>query len=281
MNPNNPADTSWELFKESTEKLERNISRSNAANVNATDLRDEAKQVAQLFFRQCAYSLSKLEIEGELLSGLNDLMKELLKLSNRPNKKSSYLSVLKRLSKLIDEITVEREIRFSNFIASQDTSNLLLDSERLIYDTLYKIIPAAAVSYMQAIIDLSDKNRLSYRGVANELREALRETLDHLAPDKNVISQPNFKLEKDKKTPTMKQKARYILRARELPENATRSPEDAVEVVENINERIASFARSTYERSSISAHVASERTEVLRMKGYVNVVLTELLALQI
>jgi len=43
---------------------------------------------------------------------------------------------------------------------------------------------------------------------------------------------------------------------------------------------VASFARSTYERSSISAHVASSRNEVLQMKNYLNAVLTELLGLQ-
>ncbi len=149
--------------------------------------------------------------------------------------------------------------------------------ENIIYETLLQIIPTAALSYKQALVDLADKNRISYRGVANELRETLRETLDHLAPDKVVTSQPNFKFEKDRTKPTMKQKVRYILKARELSENYLKPPEEAVEIVEEL---IASFTRSVYERSSISTHVTTKRSEVLQIKKYVDAVLAELLGLQ-
>jgi len=149
--------------------------------------------------------------------------------------------------------------------------------ETIIYETLLKLVPTAALSYKQALLDLAEENRISFRGVATEFREALRETLDHLAPDKDVMVQQNFKLEKDKKTPTMKQKVRFILRMRELPDNAIKPPEDAVEIVE---ERIASFARSVYERSSISTHVATQKGEVLQVKKYVSTVLAELLGIQ-
>jgi hypothetical protein len=163
------------------------------------------------------------------------------------------------------------------FLSRSSGAVSLSSNETIIYETLLKLIPTAALSYKQALLDLADENRISFRGAATEFREALRETLDHLAPDKEVAAQQNFKYEKDRKTPTMKQKVRFILRMRDLPDNAIKPPEDAVEIVD---ERIASFARSVYERSSISTHVATQKNEVLQVKNYVNTVLAELLGIQ-
>jgi hypothetical protein len=72
----------------------------------------------------------------------------------------------------------------------------------------------------------------------------------------------------------MKQKARFILRARGQPSTAVRAPEDAVSTVE---ERFAGLARSVYERSSISSHVTTSKGEVIQIKMYVDTVLAELL----
>ncbi|MEO7725569.1 MAG: hypothetical protein ABIU29_12950 [Chthoniobacterales bacterium] len=108
----------------------------------------------------------------------------------------------------------------------------------------------------------------------NELREALRELLDHQAPDPDVEAQAGFKFEKDQKQPTMKQKVRFILRARGLPATAVEAPEGAVAL---IDEMIGKLTRSTYGRSSISAHVSTARSEVRQMKMYVDSVLAELL----
>src|SRR2546428_33158 len=69
-------------------------------------------------------------------------------------------------------------------------------TERLIIDTLSRILPAAAASYEQCLVDLGGVPRRSYRGVAHELREALRETLDYFAPDGDVMAEAEFKLER-------------------------------------------------------------------------------------
>lgn len=186
------------------------------------------------------------------------------------------------MRRAIEEVTIDRELKYWDRAALGTQTEILTETEILIYDTLNKLVPDAARSYKQAIIDLYDSDRLSYRGVANELRETLRETLDYLAPDQDVTAHPGFQYEKDeygkdRKAPTFKQKVRYLLRAREIPDNAVKVPEEAVAVVED---RVASFARAIYDRSSISAHVASERHEVVQIKNYVNVVLSEILALQ-
>lgn len=141
--------------------------------------------------------------------------------------------------------------------------------------TLNDLVPTAALSYEQALRDLAaSTNGISFRGTANELREALRETLDRLAPDDDVMAPPGFKLEAGQTKPTQKQKVGFILRSRELPEKARKTPETAVLLIEGL---MGSLARASYERSSISAHIASTEHEVRQMKMYIDSVLAELL----
>ncbi len=147
-------------------------------------------------------------------------------------------------------------------------------TERQILDTLAKILPLAAASYEQCIIDLGRLPRRSYRGVAHELREVLRESLDYLAPDADVMAEPGFKLEHGVTRPTQRQKALYVLRKRKLPREATAAPELAVSMVEELG---AAIARSTYTRGSISAHISTSSQEVRQLKMYVDAVLAELL----
>src|SRR5205807_1432811 len=98
-------------------------------------------------------------------------------------------------------------------------------TERLIIETLARILPAAASSYEQCLLDLGGMRRRSYRGVAHELREVLRETLNYLAPDVDVLAQAGFKLEKDSARPTQRQKALYVLRNRRLSREQMSAPE--------------------------------------------------------
>jgi len=72
----------------------------------------------------------------------------------------------------------------------------------------------------------------------------------------------------------MRQKATFVLRSRGLSQTSRRAPQDAIAVVD---ERTASFVRSTYERGSASTHGAPEKNEIERLKMYVDTVLMELL----
>jgi len=62
-------------------------------------------------------------------------------------------------------------------------------------------LPSAALSYRQALVDISDIRRQSFRGPAAELRAAMREVVDKLAPDEDVMVADGFKLEKDRTEP--------------------------------------------------------------------------------
>jgi hypothetical protein len=146
-----------------------------------------------------------------------------------------------------------------------------------LHTALEKLRPSTANSYFQALYDLADKNRPSVRGTAVELRETLRDVLDHLAPDNEVTKSPGFTFEDDKSRPTMKQKARFILKSRGLPHGARASTETAIERVE---EATAALARSLYDRGSLSSHVAMTRTEAEQLKRYVDAILGDLLQIQ-
>jgi hypothetical protein len=147
-------------------------------------------------------------------------------------------------------------------------------TEQLIIATLARILPAAAASYEQCLIDLNEVSRRSYRGVAHELREILRETLNYLAPDAEVLAQQGFRLEPDTARPTQKQKAIFVLRKRGLSREETSAPELTVSMVEEL---AASITRTAYSRGSKSAHTVTSGPEVRQLKMYIDAVLGELL----
>jgi len=147
-------------------------------------------------------------------------------------------------------------------------------TELLIIRTLQRIVPAAALSYEQAIIDLANVRRRSYRGIAHELREVLRETLNYLAPDAEVMAVSGFKLEQEKDKPTQRQKALHVLRKRELSKEEISAPELTINLAEELS---AQITRNAYTRGAKDAHTLSSEAEVRQLKMWVDAVLGELL----
>ena len=142
-------------------------------------------------------------------------------------------------------------------------------TESGIITALDKILPRSALSYKQVLQDLDDDERVSYRGTAGELREVVRELLDRLAPDAEVLKTTN--LEKGRSGPTMQQKATFILKDRRVSDKARKTAEDGIAAFEY------GLARSVYNRGSASVHGDSNRQEVRGLKTYADAVLGELL----
>ena len=138
-------------------------------------------------------------------------------------------------------------------------------------DTLAKMLPRAAASYEQVLRDIAEGGRVSWRGTSAELIEALREVMDHLAPDDKVSAAPGFQLETGQTGPTQRQKVRFILKARGSRGTAVAEGSLA------IDEAVASLARSAYQRGSVSTHAAPDVSEVRKLKRYVDALLAELL----
>jgi hypothetical protein len=265
----------WESIGQKVATLRSALTRCSSVNINTTSLKTQAKELVQFYFRQARPTLLPLGFTEESLGAIDIEMQEILRLSNGNNRKSYYTDHLKRIELERTAIDSQREVLLSRKAVAASVGPVAMSTvERAILTTLQQVVPTAALSYEQGCRDLGDGQRISFRGVASEFRECLREVLDHLAPDKEVMAQQGFKLEEGQKKPSMKQKARFILRARGQPATAVRAPEDAVSTVED---RCAGLARSVYERSSISSHVTTSKGEVIQIKMYVDTVLAELL----
>lgn len=254
--------------------LERAIQKIRTRDLNVQNLKDEIRTFVQYYFRdfRAAYfhdGGSELDL-AETDSFMQDLL--------RCAQKRTLVTIYKRLIKDINKALHELELKsLTPTLSKQRNSS---DDIRFsaILDTLKEINPSAALSYEQAMRDLNENSRKSWRGTAVEFRESLREVLDTLAPDKDVKAQDGFKLEPDAKGPTMKQKTVFILKARQAAKNQIKPLTDAINIVEEL---IGKFIRSVYERSSVATHTYTSKEEVIKIRDYVSLALIELLEIKL
>jgi hypothetical protein len=263
-----PATETWAAWWQQLDTVLARLRRIKGKMVSASRYREVARDAVQYYFRQVRPQLVPLGIDAVKIDELDLITQNILELTSRTNRKASYLRRLRELSDLRNVIGTAIEIR----AAGGTAFTLTTATESAILSTLDKILPTAALSYRQVLQDLGETNRSSYRGTAAELREVVRELLDHLAPDDQILK--TIKLEKDQKRPSMKQKAVFILRARGIGETQRKTAEDAVTAVE---ESVGSLARSVYNRGSLSTHLTTTRREVRSFKGYADALLADLL----
>lgn len=268
-----PEDDAWASFSKDFKVFSNGVTNYKAVNINAERLRSDGRTLVQRYFREVRPDLEGLGMPPETLAALDTPLQAVMTLAAGQNSKASYLAHLRPLRKLLPKVDTEREYLVGK-TSTPRRRVLGTKFEIDLHSTLEQLVPTAANSYLQALQDLSDAGRLSFRGPAADLREAVREVLDHLAPDDAVKKAPGFTPEKGRTEPTMKQKARFILKARRTPEGARSSTETATERVE---EATAAMARSVYDRGSLSAHVTTTRNEVTQLKRYVETVLGDLL----
>jgi len=261
----------WQSLCDAFLRFSRHIDQARTVNINTSSLRTEARDVAQQYFRQTRPVLQDLGLDAQL-DVLNTGFQSIIELSDHSNAAASYKKQTKLIRKLLPTVTSRIEM---NQGVGKIGANTTKEDEGVI-QTLEGLVPSAALSYKQAIIDLADDRRLSFRGPALELREALRETLDHLAPDDAVTSADGYVLEKGRNGPTMKQKVRFILKARGQSKSSTVVPEQTTTTVD---EMVGTLTRSVYDRSSVATHVASERKTVIQIRRYVVAILHDILEL--
>lgn len=255
-------------FSKVVESLKKCILKSKVTNVTSLKVRALANDVARDYFDNYRNELVRNNIDADLTKLIDDSLQDLLRLAQNVNRKSSYLKKIKAIEYAANELSIKEISKsYKNVIVHQTESILLT--------TIEAISPIAALSYKQAVLDLNDKNeRISYRGTASELREALREVLDILAKDEDVMSDKGFKLEQNQTRPTMKQKVRYILKNRNLNDTKRLPTEKSTEMVDEL---IGQMTRAVYNRASLSTHVETTKTEVVKVKNYVDIVLHEIL----
>lgn len=182
--------------------LDKSVRPLKGKQVFKKAIRDDAREAVDVYFRE---HREPLLIGG--LSNVADLdtgMHSLLEVAQRNSTATTYRAALRQLDACLRAAEKQALVSGSSGPMAQWEP-----VDKLILATLAGLLPSAARSYEQAISDLRSAERLSWRGPATDLREALRETLDLLAPDEQVLGEPGFKLEKDTNGPTMKQKVRH------------------------------------------------------------------------
>jgi hypothetical protein len=252
--------------------LRASIRAVGAGQLNSVPLRRDVRTLVDKFFTAMRTAISRAQDQDEGLRALDAIFQELLILSHRRGRVARYVSLLANAKEQLVAIDARTAT-----LANVDTPQTLAKVDSDIVSTLGALVPAAALSYQQAALDLQNDFRHSWRGPACDLREALRETLDYLAPDSEVMSQSGFKLEPTTKGPTMKQKVRFILRKRRVSSAQADAPETAVEAVDDL---VGGFIRSVYTGSSGATHTPASRDDVLRIRDWVRVALCQLLEIR-
>ena len=252
------------------EELQKDLRRLKAQHVNSQTDRKSFQLLVDDYFRQIRPSIAIYPALNDKLEEIDATFQEILTLTHGRSSITAYKKSLSRCKAFLIKLEALSLTQASSSGGKPQGS--VIDSR--ILETLRRLVPSAAAAYEQALADLEDSKRTSYRGPATDLREALRETLDHLAPDTAVIKREGYKAEPNTTGPTMKQKVRYILVTRGISRTLTEPPERAAEAIE---EAVGAFVRSVYTRSSISTHTPTDRNEVLRIRDWVRVVMCELL----
>jgi len=256
-------------IRKSLNTIDLRLKSIKASRVNSLQDRENIKQFVRNYFydlRREIYNIVKNENE---LKSLDNSMQELLRYAQRRTSVNRYKFILGICRQELNRI----ESKVIQIVGS-NYNNILDQKERIILETLRQIHPEAAICYEQGLNDLLDPNRKSWRGTIVEFREGLREILDYLAPDQEIMKSQEFKLETGLKHPSMRQKTLFILKSRGLRKSQSEPAEKAVQAIE---EAIGSLVRSVYDKASSGVHNLSNKAEALRVMDWVTVVLAELL----
>jgi len=258
-------------------ELNAQIKKNKAVNVNSNTTKQLVIDLGGFYFSEVKPEVLGILGDSSDLSTYDKNWQNLIRLAHENNLVTTYKKTLKDLIKTTKEISIKRH---STFLGAEDSGSSVLsysEAEAILIDTLDKLIPSAANSYRQGIQDLKEANgRSSYRGTACEFREAFRETLDHLAPDKDVEKSEGFKFEKDRTRPTMKQKIKYILSSQEKKRPQISAAQKTLAVIEGLS---GDLGRAFYNRASLSSHVETTRQEVEQLKRYMDALLFDILAI--
>ena len=247
---------------------------AKAVHVNDQSTKDRAIGLANRYFNEVRPSLLELLGETEAILAHDQMWQQLVRLAHGNNARSTYLKTIRSLRKALADLNVS-VLSNQPLRTTQPAATLQISLEEgVLLETLDRLVPSAAASYRQGFADLHGVDRISYRGTAAEFREALRETLDHLAPDDQVTAQSGFKLEPNQTKPTMKQKVAYVLSFRGRKKTQREAAEKSVVLIEAISGEVM---RAVYNRAALATHIQQSKVEVQHVKRYVDTVLFDLL----
>jgi len=258
-----------QTLSQALEVLSRRIRKTKALHVNRSEDKEAVRSFVKSYFGEFRLQFPEDE-KDTALTELDAQIQSLLRLAQNRTTPSDFRRCLLEIRHSVDAL----ELHSVRPLAKIPVKSPVGEHHVRLIASLHSVKPSAALAFEQGLIDLHQTDRKSWRGTTVEFREALRETLDALAPDEAVIGQPGYKQEADTKGPTMKQKAIFILKSRRPKDPQVKAFGDAIDVIEEL---IGKFIRSVYTRSSVAVHVADSKEEAKKVRDYVALVLGELL----
>ncbi len=249
MKTTHPATEAWAEWWRELDALNialKKLSNRGITHVAARAIREDFRELVQFYFRELRQRLETVGIDSSQIAQLDAEMQEIVEIAAKVTRTVTYKKSMRILEGL--RAPLETAIEIAAFTANAPPPAAATATEMAILKMLDLVVPTTALSYQQVLQDLNDSTRVSYRGTASELREVLRELLDHLAPDDEVMK-TGVRLEPAQTKPTMKQKTVFILKARGMNETQRKTAGDATEAVAGA---VGSLARSVYNRGSLS-----------------------------
>lgn len=267
----NPSD-----FLDVLERLLTRLRSRTSPEISGQMERRNLRSVVGAWFAQYRPSFVAIVGEEPAILSMDEKMQELLKLASE----DSARRTVTRLCKSAIEYFKERLlVPLSRGYWSQAPERAPAGYDDEVAAKLRVLDINLAESYIQAVLDIEDDERLSYRGTAAELREVITDVLHALAPTEQVKATDWYKEARrsgarTETNPTRAERTRFILRERAQGSAVSDAAESYTTTIED---RLADVVNATYRRGSAAAHSGAERQELESLLPYVNALLRELL----
>jgi hypothetical protein len=263
-------------FIEVLDRLQTRLSRGTQSAKCGPAERRIIHSVVGTWYSQYRSTFDQILGEENLIATMDGRMDRVLNSASNDSLRSTILKSVKSAKGYFTDALL---VPLSRAYWSRVPQTTPAGRDDLVVLRLRKLDPNLADSYDQAVIDLEDSKRLSYRGPAAELREVLSTVLHKLAPNNDVEATDWYKESKrsgtrKEPTPTRAERTKYILRNRLKGSAVTDSAESYVSMVED---RLEGVVNATYRRGSAATHAGAERNEVGILLPYLNALLRELL----
>ena len=259
--------------------LTRAINRLNArAGKYITDAAEQRSLVSVVGAWLSEYRPAFVAMLGDnqLLVALDDSMHLVNRLASEQRARGSVLREVRTARRYFSEQLLQPLTRAYWSRAPQRT---IPGRDEEVLLRLRQLDPDLANGYEQAILDLENDDRLTYRGPAAELRELLTRVLHLLAPNEQVQATEWYRESRrsgarKEPVPRRAERTRFILRSRGQGSAADEAADAYASLVE---ERLEKVVDATYRRGSAATHSAAEREQVRTSLLYLNALLRELL----
>lgn len=117
----------------------------------------------------------------------------------------------------------------------------------------------------------------NYSGAVSECRDVITHVLHMLAPDADVTTELGFRFEAGQSTPTRRQRARYVARARDLSSEQGKTVGSEVELLEARSNQVALLVGGGYAVASALTHTTATRELAYQALRLADSVLLQLL----